>query len=173
MTNNNTYFSKLRNDLITKFEYIPKDPKYISMVYKLIENNIDIETIFIESVGYHCPMFNSKFNIVPNAVESVYNKILAADNVEKLSNAIIDISTDNNRYTQNNYMNLWFSMFKELYDKQDNSIDKLKAVLSMVNFFTFCFDLLDEGYYDEAEFRRDIINIKNEFIESVHTYYYK
>ena len=166
MTNNSTDFSKLRNDLIAKFEYIPKGPKYIPTVYKLIETNADVESIFIKSVGY---LFNDKFNIVPNAVESVYNKILAANNINKLRKFITDISSSLSNDNPGDYEDLWFSIFKEIYEKQYNSVDKLKAALSMADFFRFCFDWIDEGYYEDADF----INMKNEFIESVHIYYYK
>lgn len=52
MTNNSTDFSKLRNDLIAKFEYMPRDPKYIPTVYKLIETNNDVRTIFYDKMLY-------------------------------------------------------------------------------------------------------------------------
>ena len=60
-------------------------------------------------------------------------------------------------------------MFEEMYEKQDNSVDKLKAVLSLVNFFTLCIKYGNTANFNGA----DYINIRDEFIKIIDTYYYK
>ena len=95
MTNNSTDFSKLRNDLITKFEYIPKDPKYIPMVYKLIETNNDVRTIFMESLEYngHIRIHSKTFHIIFDATKNIYKKFKAANIARKIFKIVDDLTT--------------------------------------------------------------------------------